>query len=51
MKPGSYCDVISGGVGPDGKCLGITVEVAEDGTLVAPVAANSAIAIHLETKR
>jgi alpha-amylase len=51
MAPGSYCDVMGGGVGNDGNCEGLTIEVASDGTLVAPVAANSAIAIHLETKR
>ena len=48
MKPGLYCDVISGRR-LEGKCTGKTVEVTDDGSIDVDIGALSALAIHEES--
>ena len=54
MKPGSYCDLISGGRKPsdssNGGCLGETVVVDADGSISAELGGLAAIAISAASK-
>lgn len=50
MAPGTYCDLLTGGVSGAG-CAGSTVTVAANGTITFTLAADRAIAIDISTKR
>lgn len=50
LAPGSYCDLITGGkVGT--TCAGTELTVTAQGTIALSLAANTAVAIDLSTKR
>lgn len=50
LAPGSYCDLITGGkVGT--ACAGTELTVTAQGTIALSLAANTAVAIDLSTKR
>ncbi|MGE3614894.1 MAG: alpha-amylase family protein [Gemmatimonadales bacterium] len=50
LAPGSYCDRLTGGLAA-GACAGAEIVVAADGSVALNLAARSAIAIDVETKR
>ena len=50
LPPGSYCDVIAGGL-KAGACQGATVVVESDGTATIDVPALTALAIHVGQKK
>ena len=47
LAPGTWCDVLTGGLTADGACSGETVEVGEDGSFSATLGPDSAIALHV----
>jgi alpha-amylase len=49
LPPGTYCDVISGAL-EGAACTGASVVVAENGMLPVALAANQALALHVEAK-
>jgi alpha-amylase len=50
LPPGSYCDVIAGGLSA-GSCLGATVTVDAGGMAMIDVPAMTALAIHVAQKK
>ena len=47
LPAGRYCEVIGGGVGPDGGCIGEAIEVGPDGTASITVGPLDVAAIHV----
>lgn len=53
LPAGRYCNVIAGGLQPNGRCMGAPaaeIEVAADGRFTAAVGGLSAIALHIEAR-
>ena len=51
LPAGEYCDIISGDLKKNGMCSGKLVTVEQDGTAQISVAPESALAIHIRSRR
>jgi alpha-amylase len=52
MRPGKYCDSVSGGSNPikESSCVGLEITVSDDGTINHSMPPDSAFAIHSKAK-